>query len=311
MHDIDKSNVFVPRDDELDLKEILLALKNDKWIVVSLTTFISIIGVIYSLLLPDIYQSRALLVSSSPNNQSGLSQSYSSLASLAGVEILEDSESNSIQALEKLKSLSFFENDFLPYIFLPDLMAFNFWDSISNTTEYDERIYDDISNTWIKESSLSKKSIPSVQESFDKFIKHHLSIETDNKTSFVTVEIKHKSPYIAKEWTNLLIDQINDFYRKKDKDEAERASNYLNTLLVKTNLSEIKEVIAKLIQQETQKLTLIEANEFYVYEFIDPPAVMEKKSEPNRILIWILSVFFSLIISFISVLFRYYFLKRN
>lgn len=311
MHDIDKSNVFVPRDDELDLKEILLALKNDKWIVVSLTTFISIIGVIYSLLLPDIYQSRALLASSSPNNQSGLSQSYSSLASLAGVEILEDSESNSIQALEKLKSLSFFENDFLPYIFLPDLMAFNFWDSISNTTEYDERIYDDISNTWIKESSLSKKSIPSVQESFDKFIKHHLSIETDNKTSFVTVEIKHKSPYIAKEWTNLLIDQINDFYRKKDKDEAERASNYLNTLLVKTNLSEIKEVIAKLIQQETQKLTLIEANEFYVYEFIDPPAVMEKKSEPNRILIWILSVFFSLIISFISVLFRYYFLKRN
>jgi uncharacterized protein involved in exopolysaccharide biosynthesis len=305
MNDIDKSNVLVPRDDELDLKEILLALKNDKWIIVSITTFISIIGVIYSLLLPDIYQSRALLVSSSPNNQSGLSQSYSSLASLAGVEILEDSESNSIQALEKLKSLSFFENDFLPYIFLPDLMAFNFWNSKSNTTEYDERIYDNVSNTWIK------KSIPSVQESFDKFIKHHLSIETDNKTSFVTVEIKHKSPYIAKEWTNLLIDQINDFYRKKDKDEAERASNYLNTLLVKTNLSEIKEVIAKLIQQETQKLTLIEANEFYVYEFIDPPAVMEKKSEPNRILICILSVFFSLIISFMSVLFRYYFLKRN
>ena len=177
--------------------------------------------------------------------------------------------------------------------------------------EYDKRIYDKVSDNWIDESSLPEKSIPSVQESFDEFIKHHLSIETDKKTSFVTVKIKHQSPYIAKEWTELLIDQINSFYRKKDKNEAEKASNYLNTLLIQTNLSEIKQVIARLLQQETQKLTLIEANEFYVYEFIDPPAVMEKKSDPNRILISVIASLLGVIISIIAILTRHYFFNRE
>ena len=36
-----------------------------------------------------------------------------------------------------------------------------------------------------------------------------------------------------------------------------------------TDLSEIKQVIAELLKQETQKLTLIEAKQFYVYDFID------------------------------------------
>ena len=50
-----------------------------------------------------------------------------------------------------------------------------------------------------------------------------------------------------------------------------------------TGLSEIKQVLAQLLQEETKKLTLIEANQFYVFDYIDPPAVMEQKSEPNRV----------------------------
>ena len=45
---------------------------------------------------------------------------------------------------------------------------------------------------------------------------------------------------------------------------------------------------AEELQEQIQKLTLIEANEFYVFEYIDPPAVMEKKSDPNRKLICII-----------------------
>ena len=148
--------------------------------------------------------------------------------------------------------------------------------------------------------------IPSAQESFDKFITKHLDINVDKKNNFVTVTIKHQSPYIAEKWTRLLIDQINSFYRKKDKNEAERASNYLNMLLIETNLVEIKEVIAALLQQETKKLTLIEANEFYVYEFIDPPAVMERKSQPKRALICILAALLGGMLGVVSVLIRYY-----
>ena len=47
---------------EIDLQELFNTLLQGKWIIVSITAFISIIGVIYSLLLPNIYESKALLV---------------------------------------------------------------------------------------------------------------------------------------------------------------------------------------------------------------------------------------------------------
>ena len=80
--------------------------------------------------------------------------------------------------------------------------------------------------------------------------------------------------------------------------------------IAKTNLSEIKEVIAALMQQETQKLTLIEANEFYVYEFIDPPAAMEYKSEPLRLVIIFIGALIGIITGIIFVLLRHYTSKK-
>ncbi len=50
-------------DDEIDLRELFYVLLEGKWIIVSLTAFVSIIGVIYSLSLPNIYQSNRLFCS--------------------------------------------------------------------------------------------------------------------------------------------------------------------------------------------------------------------------------------------------------
>jgi LPS O-antigen subunit length determinant protein (WzzB/FepE family) len=51
-----------PNDDEIDLRELFYILWRGKWIIVSLTAFASIVGVIYSLSLPNIYISKAKLV---------------------------------------------------------------------------------------------------------------------------------------------------------------------------------------------------------------------------------------------------------
>ena len=60
-----------------------------------------------------------------------------------------------------------------------------------------------------------------------------------------------------------------------------------------------------------QQLTLIEANQSYVFDFIDPPAVMEKKSEPKRALICILITLFGGMLSVILVLLRHYFFIKK
>jgi LPS O-antigen subunit length determinant protein (WzzB/FepE family) len=65
------------------------------------------------------------------------------------------------------------------------------------------------------------------------------------------------------------------------------------------------------LQEETKKLTLIEANQYYVFDYIDPPAVMEKKSAPKRALIFILSALLGVILSILSVLIRHYAIKKK
>ena len=75
--------------------------------------------------------------------------------------------------------------------------------------------------------------------------------------------------------------------------------------------SEIKQVLAELVQEETKKLTLIDANQFYVFEYIDPPAVMEKKSEPNRANICIIIAFLGGISSVLLVFIRHYFFNEK
>jgi LPS O-antigen subunit length determinant protein (WzzB/FepE family) len=300
-------------DDEIDLRELFYVLLEGKWIIVSLTAFVSIIGVIYSLSLPNMYQSNTLLVPvNSSNSISGALGSYSGLAGLAGISLPSGGdEGNSAKAIQKISSLSFFENNILPNIHLPDLMAVKSWNSKTNIMAFDESIYDMSSNTWIKGLSYPQQQIPSAQQSFQVFKTAHLSLIEDKKYGFITLSIKHQSPFIAKEWVELIVNEVNAFYRQKDKLESEKAVSYLNQQILVTSLSEIKQVLAQLLQEETKKLTLIEAKQHYVFDYIDPPAVMEQKSEPNRGLICILSALLGGMLSVLFVLIRHYAIKQK
>jgi hypothetical protein len=300
-------------DDEIDLRELFYVLLEGKWIIVSLTAFVSIIGVIYSLSLPNIYQSNTMLVSvNSSSGISGALGSYNGLAGLAGISLPSGGdEGNSAKAIQKISSLSFFENSILPNIHLPDLMAVKSWNSKTNTLAFDDSIYDTNSNTWIRDFSYPQQQIPSAQESFAVFQTEHLSLSEDKKSGFITLSIKHRSPFVAKQWIELVVNEVNAFYRQKDKSESEKAVSYLNQQISMTGLSEIKQVLAQLLQEETKKLTLIEANQFYVFDYIDPPAVMEKKSEPKRALICILSALLGGMLSVVLVLIRHYAMKQK
>ncbi|MDA9024601.1 Wzz/FepE/Etk N-terminal domain-containing protein [Gammaproteobacteria bacterium] len=292
-------------DDVIDLPEVLNVLLNGKWIIFSMTAFISIVGVIYSLSLPNIYESKALLAPvKSSNNVSGNLSSYSNLVGLAGINLNSGNKGNSSKAVKKISSLSFFENNILKNIHLPDLMALKSWNAETNTLVYDKKLYDESTNTWIRDSS-HQRPIPSAQESFKAF-QAKLSLNVDKKSGFATFSIKHQSPFIAKQWAELVVNEVNGFYRLKDKSESEKAARYLNEQISMTSLSEIKQVLAQLLQEEIKKLTLIEATQYYVFDFIDPPAVMETKIEPIRSLICILFSLIGGILSILFVLVRHY-----
>lgn len=298
-------------DDELDLLELFSVIFKGKITIAFTIIVCSVIAVIFSLSLPNIYKSEALLVTSESDSSPSNMESYNSISQLAGINLSsQNSQSNSSKALEKLHTLSFFEKNILPNIFLPELMAYKSWDSEKNLSTFNNEIYDEDKNQWIRKTSFPLQMIPSAQESFKMFHSKHLEIDKDKKVGFIKISIKHQSPYIAKNWVQLIVDEINKYYREKDKSEAERAFKYLSTQISKTNYAEIKAAISQILQKEIKKLTLIEANENYVFEYIDPPVVMELKNEPNRSLICIFGALIGMMLGIITVLVKHFVYKN-
>ena len=114
------------------------------------------------------------------------------------------------------------------------------------------------------------------------------SIFKDNKTGFVTISAEHQSPYVAKKWLDTIVYNINQTLREDQKKRASLSIAYLNEQIAQTSYAEIKQQLSSLVQQETEKLMLIEANEDYIFKVIDPPIVPELKSKPQRSIICIL-----------------------
>ena len=313
MKKIDTNKNINDFDDEIDLLEIFYALFRGKWIIACVTAFLAIVGIIYSLLLPNIYESEALLapVDESSSLISGALSQYSGLAGLAGINLPTGSTgSNNKKAIELMNSLNFYEKYLMPNIFLPDLMAVESWDDKKNIIIYDDNIFEKDSKTWVRDFSYPQKLIPSAQESYRVF-KEHLNIIEDKKTGYVTLSIKHQSPFLAKQWVQIIVEEVNSFYRQKDKEFSEKAVIYLNKQIAKTSLSEIREVTASLLEKEIQKLTLVEANSDYVFEYVYPPLVMEGRHSPRRSLIVILFFLFGCMLGVTIVLFRHYFSKKK
>ena len=304
----DFKNHNFSNDNDINLREILFALWHKKLFIFLVTSFASLASITYSINLPNIYKSNSVISPIDPSNK--ISANYSGLAAIAGINIPAQPESNYVKAIEKIQSLSFFELHILPNIFLPDLMAVDYWDSDNKLLVYDDKVYNKNKNIWIRPFSSPQKLVPSAQESFEKFKNDHLLVNENKQKGFVTISIRHQSPYVAEYWSSLIVDQINTFYKLKDKKEAEKSVDYLNNRIAITEFSEIKKAIAELLKQETQKLALIEANEYYVFDYIDPPVIMEKKSEPDRVLIVILGTFLGLILGIIFVFIKFVLYKN-
>jgi LPS O-antigen subunit length determinant protein (WzzB/FepE family) len=283
-------------EDEIDIKKLLQILWHGKIFIVALTSVFSITAVIYSLTLPNVYQSNALLSPVAESSSSQAMGNIGGLASLAGIDISSGTGGNVVKSLQKARTFSFFRDNILPNIFLPDLVAMNSWDEDNNIIIYNEELFNQNTQTW--------SHLPSDQKSHKLFLE--ITSLKENNKGFVTVSVKHRSPYIAQAWAKLIVEQLNDFYRTKDKLEAQLEIDFLNIQMLQTRHTEIKQVIAQLIQQKMQQLTLIEANEFYVFSYLDSPLVMEEKVEPNRKSISILGAVLGGLLGILIILIQHY-----
>ena len=285
-----------------NLLDIANKIMKKKFLFFSLSSFFALASVIIALLIPNTYTSKAILA---PVNQdetlSSTLSRFSGLAGLAGVNLPSGNGSKSIEAIERLNSLKFFSDLLDRYIFRPDLMAAKKWDSFNNVVIYDSRDYLRESDQWIRKVDFPKKQIPTSQEAYEEFLKSFSVIE-DKSTGFITITMSHYSPFVAKNWLDGVIKNLDNTMRQEDKIKAINSIDYLNQQILQTSLAEIRNALSDLIKQQTQTLMLVEANENYIFKVIEPPYVPEMKSGPSRALICILGTLLGSILSIFLIL---------
>ena len=293
-------------DDEIDLRELFHVLWDKIFYIGAITSIFSLISIIYALMLPNIYQSQAVMMPMEANQgMSGMLGQYSGMASLAGISLPSESGSKAQEAIARIQSFEFFSNSFLPHIKLENLMAVKKWNQASNTLTYDASAFNSESGQWVRKVKPPTSTIPSSQKAYKQY-QAIMSVSEDKKTSFVTLSVEHKSPVIAQQWVEIMMDQIDQVMRDQDRQTALQSIAYLNSLAPTVNYEEIKKALASLQQEQMKRLMMVEANENYIFKVLDSPIVPEMKVKPKRSLIVILGTMLGMMLSVLGVLVLHY-----
>jgi len=284
---------------EINIFKILHVIWKKKVLIICITVSSAILSILIALNTPNIYSSSALLAPSNDSYSSLSSQlnEYQSLIGLSGGS-LTDTNNITQEAIARISSFEFFSLHVFPKVKLENLFAVKKWHPIDNIIIYDDTIFNSEKNIWTRKVNYPFKPIPSEQEAYRIFLKQ-LSVSEEKKTGFVTITINHKSPHIAEKWAKIIVKNINESMREKDKLEFANSIEFLNEQNSNNKIEEIRDVLSDLLSNQTQKLMLAHAKEGYVFNVIDAPIIPQYRSSPNRALICIIGTIFG---GFLSVL---------
>lgn len=295
------------RRNEIDLMQLIEIVKKGKIIIVISIVIFAITSFAYSLYLPNIYRSEALLTPAHNTSELGaVGQRLGGLASLAGMDLGGATVDKATLAIEILKSREFIKKFIRKYDLLIPIMAAKRWDENTNELKVDYGIYDPEENKWKKSSAHSLDGSPSHQQAYNRFI-GLLNVEQDKLSKLVRLSVEFYSPSISKQWVDWLVEDINSEIRAKDVAEAERSIQYLQSQLEKTPIADMKTVLYNLIEEQAKTIMFAESRHEYVFKTLDPAVIPESKISPNRTLILSLGILLGIIFSMFFLFTKHYF----
>ncbi|GGN37073.1 MULTISPECIES: Wzz/FepE/Etk N-terminal domain-containing protein [Marinomonas] len=300
-------------DDEIDLKELFLALWRGKWIIILITFAFAGGGVLYALSQPNTYKAEAILASASDSKSGGLAamaSQFGGLASLAGISLGGGGTDSKAMALATLQSRQFLNAFVNKYDLLVPLMAGEKWNPAQDKLLINPEMYDEQQQQWVREVEPGKTAQPTDWDAYKEF-KKILGVSESKDSGLVTLSITHLSPTIAKQWIDWLVVDLNAWIKDKSLDETRRNIQYLEDQIEKTNITDMKSVFYQLIEEQTKNLMLAEVQDEFAFKIIDPAVVPEEKVGPKRALICVLAVLLGGMLGMAIVLIRYAFAKKD
>lgn len=301
-------------EEEIDLHEIITVIWQGKWLVAIVTTLFLIASIILAVNLPNVYKSEVLLAPADTEQGGGLAAlagQFGGLASLAGINLDAKGGVDKTQmAMEVLKSRQFISGFINRHNILPEIMAPKKWDMTTNSIIFDEQLYISSTNTWVRDVDEPFKPKPSMQEAYKEFIKI-FSVHADKETGMIKLSVEHISPFIAKQWVNWLVEDINNEMKERDVAEASRSTNFLLKQIEQTSVADIRSILYKLIEEQAKIIMFAEVREEYVFKTIDPAITPLEKHKPMRALICLIGVMLGSVISIMYLLSKHFLRNRS
>jgi len=292
---------------QISLKDIVSVIWHYKLSVFLIVSLFSIVSVIYSLSLPNIYRAESLLVPVQNENAGSfgnISGQIGGLANIAGINLSQDNIDKSTLAIEILKSRKFITSFVEKHDILVNLMAAKDWNQKDNKIIIDESIYNSANDTWVREEKYPFPSKPTSWEYVKYFNEEILDIKRDENIGTVTLAVNHYSPEIAASWNRLLINEINEVMREKDILEAEMSINFLVDELERVELTSTSQVFYELMEKQVQTKMLAKVRPEYVFKIIDPAIAPKEKYKPSRAIICLIGFFIGVIFAMSYVLIK-------
>ncbi|TBR41249.1 LPS O-antigen length regulator [Marinomonas agarivorans] len=301
------------QDDEIDLKELFVALWKGKWIILLLTIVCATGGVFYALSQPNVYKAEAVLASAGDGGSNGLSaikSQFGGLASLAGISLEGGGADNKAIALAVLQSRQFINAFIHKYDLLVPLMAGKEWSAASGELQLNEELYDSAAKTWIREVQAGKSQMPTEWEAYKSF-KEIFEVTESKDNGLMTLSVTYFSPILAKQWVDSLVVELNAWMKDKSLKETQDNIDYLEEQIQRTKIADMQSVFYQLIEEQTKNLMLAEVQTEFAFKVIDPAVVPEEKAGPKRALICIVAVLSGGMLGIMIILVRFAFRSKE
>jgi len=283
----------------------LFSLAYFKWRVITVSTVVGLLlaGVI-SVSQSNVYRSSVVLAPAENgqlNSLQSIAGGLGGLAGLAGMSLGGDSTQIRF-SLAYLRSYEFLSGFIAKHDLLAEVVAANGWDPSGNVVTYDEKLYDSAIRAWVTEAGS-----PSLQYASE-LLSEQIRIDEDGSSGFVELSVTHFSPYLAKQWLDFIVSDLNEYMRNHDIEQAQRSIDYLSAQIESTSISEMNAVFYGLIEEQTKKMMLASIRDEYVFTRVGVPYVPERKIYPRRAVMVALGGALGLVLGFLIVLVREKFL---
>jgi uncharacterized protein involved in exopolysaccharide biosynthesis len=112
------------------------------------------------------------------------------------------------------------------------------------------------------------KKVPTLGRAFRAFNSIR-KVQRDSKTGLITLQVDWKDPHKAADWTNQLVERLNDEMRNRALKQAEASMGYLQNELSTTYDVTTREAISRLMEEQIKHEMLAHVTREYALQVVD------------------------------------------